>query len=333
LQRFLEQEWICRELNLRHRLQQNLENQAGILEQRGDYEEARQRYEEQVALLEELGNPATLIDALGRLIALFIRMNRIDLLIARIDRRIALCREQGNAQELQLSLGQRGYAAMRLGDPQDALRWVREQETICRGLILDRKEDAEMLFNSLCNHAFLLGEPLGRPLESLPIFEEARRLVEQSQLESCRSTLNTKWQAVVFAARRQAYLLRQSGNLDEALALMRGVEASCVVQSDPASRLAVIDERLKIAFVSADFEAAVAVAREIEQAAIAAGDFPAQVRAIFLQGGIQAENLRRPADGLPLLETADQMAQAHGLDTLRNQLAPVLAQARRDLAS
>ena len=83
-----------------------------------------------------------------------------------------ICRELGNKDGLQRSLGRQATILKARGEPDEAMGLYREQERICREL--GNNDD---LATSLANQALLLAGDLSRPGEALTLAEEAYRIV------------------------------------------------------------------------------------------------------------------------------------------------------------
>jgi len=82
-----------------------------------------------------------------------------------------ICRELGNKDGLQRTLGNQANIFYTRGELDEAMRLNKEQERICREL-----GNKEGLAISLINQASLLSNKLGRHKEALPLAEEAHNL-------------------------------------------------------------------------------------------------------------------------------------------------------------
>lgn len=88
-----------------------------------------------------------------------------------------ICRELGNKDGLQTSLGNQAGILYDHGDLDGAMTLFKEKERICREL-----GNKARLARSLVNLATLLARNLDRPREALPLAEEAYRLATQHGL-------------------------------------------------------------------------------------------------------------------------------------------------------
>ena len=90
-----------------------------------------------------------------------------------------ICRELGNRDGLQRSLGNQAANLQKWGKLDEAMELFKEQERICRELGI-----MEGLAVALCNQAALLGFTLRKTGEALPMAREAQEIATRYGLKS-----------------------------------------------------------------------------------------------------------------------------------------------------
>ncbi|MEW6349640.1 MAG: hypothetical protein AB1646_11310 [Thermodesulfobacteriota bacterium] len=162
-----EQEIICREIGDRKDLQRALGGQARIFRARRP-NRALALLQEQEEICREEGLKEDLQQCLSEQALMYKRYGRPERALVLLLEQEVICREIGARESLQVCLRRQAVIRKAQGDPVAALTLFEQEEHLCKTLDLTRE-----LAESLVNQAYVVSNDLHRPIEALPLLEEA----------------------------------------------------------------------------------------------------------------------------------------------------------------
>jgi tetratricopeptide (TPR) repeat protein len=206
-----EQERICRQLRNLHGLSVSLGSQASILRIRGNLNGAMALLKKQERISRRLGD----LDGLSRSRcgeALILETRGdLDGAMALYKEVESICRQLGDLGGLSRCLGDQAVVLWARGGLTEAMALLKEQERICRQL-----GDLDGLSVSLGNQGVLLRDR-GDLDQAMALHKEDERICRQlGNLDGLQRTLGN-----------QALILQDRGDLDEAMALLRKQKRIC----------------------------------------------------------------------------------------------------------
>jgi tetratricopeptide (TPR) repeat protein len=146
-------------------------------------------HKEQEKICRQLGNLDGLQASLGNQALILKDRGDLDGAMALHKEEEKICRQLGNLAGLQASLGNQALILQDRGDLDGAMALHKEKERICRQL--DTKEGLAI---TLGNQALLLGQNLNRWRAALPLAEEAHQIATSADL-----TTRAQWTQKVLA--------------------------------------------------------------------------------------------------------------------------------------
>ncbi len=133
------EEAICEELGDKNGLQASYGNQAGVLLRWERYEEALTLYKKQETICEELGSKDSLQRSYGGQALILRRRGHLEEALALHKKEQAICEELGNKNDLRRSYGNQALVLREWGRLEEALALHKKEEAIC--LELGNKPD------------------------------------------------------------------------------------------------------------------------------------------------------------------------------------------------
>lgn len=170
------QERICRDTGSRDGLQKALSGQAFILRDLGDSDRALETHREEERICREIGNKESLMRSLGSQAGVYHAMGKLDEAMRLLEEEERICRGTGFKKELAGILGNKALILLDRKRYPEALEVQKEKELICREL-----GNIKSLVGSLADCSTILAL-MGKPLEALPLAEEAHRLAMENDM-------------------------------------------------------------------------------------------------------------------------------------------------------
>jgi tetratricopeptide (TPR) repeat protein len=243
-----EAERICRRLGKKDGLLRTLGNQALILQSKGELEDAMALLLEQERLCRELGSSEGLEAALGNRGVILYDRGDLDGAMALHREQERLCRELGKMDGLARALGNQALILYDRGDLDGAMALHSEEEIICR-----RLGDKQGLQRTLGNQANLL-KSRGDLNGAMALHMEEERL--------CRELGNKV--GLYQSLGSQALILKSRGSLDRAMALLSETERLCRELGDKEGLQSTLGNQALILIGRRDLNSAMALLKQQE---------------------------------------------------------------------
>jgi tetratricopeptide (TPR) repeat protein len=293
--------------------------------------------------------------ALGDQAALLLEAGEVDEALPLLREQERICRQLGDKLGLQRALGNQAGALLKRGDVAGASPLLQEQERISRELAdldgvatslmnqaivlkqqgeLDRAlrllEEAERLRRALGHQDGLATVLVNRAAILIRRGEPDQAMTILRQAEQLSREVNDP-AALERALRGQASVLRERGDVDGALRLLVEAEEMCRRMPDRASvgRLqGLLATHASMLSDRHDYEGASRVFAEHAEVSRRLGDHPALATSLHVVALLKV-GLGRSAEALPLVEEAYQTAVEHGLTDLLAKMDPLRQVLRR----
>ena len=304
---FDEAESLARTLDDKSLLAEVVNNQANIV-MRDDPARAIVMLAELERLLQELGDRTTLSNCLGTQGSALLRLGDQDGALKKLRAQERLCRDIGYAEGLQNALSSQALVYASRQEDETALRLLEQQEVICRRIGRKRR-----LAQSLLLQASLTSK-------SRSDFVKATKQIQEHE-QLCRE-LDDK-PALAMGYLFQSHLLVLQDDKVGALARIQEAERLWRELGDKAqlsSCLATVAERYEACGRPIE---AIQRLKEAETLFRDLEEFNGSVLAIFNQARIYSRMIAMPAAALPGMQQAQELAEAHGLSSLAQEIKQV----------
>jgi len=126
----------------------------------------------------------------------------------------------------------------------------------------------------------------------------------------------------------QALILRDRGELDEAMALLKEQERICRELGDRGGLSRSLGNQAVILWDRGELDEAVALLKETERICRESGYPEGLAASLANQASLMAEDIGQPGEALPLVEEAYRLAADHGLTALAEEIGSIREQIR-----
>jgi len=223
-----------------------------------------------------------------------------------------ICRQLGNFDGLQASLGNQALIVKVHGDLDEAMALLKEQERICRQL-----GNLDALQTGLGNQALILQDRADLD-GAMALLKEQERICHQlGDLDGLSRTCGN-----------QAFVLRARGDLDGAIALLKEQERICRQLGKLDGLSISLGNQGSILGARGDLDAAMTLLKEQERICLKLGNVESLATSLANQASV-FHQMGRAREALPLAEEAHQLASGHGYVALAKQIEPFLNTVRR----
>lgn len=278
----------------------------------GDLDGAMALHKEQERICRQAGDLDGLQRTLGHQAMILQIRGDLDGAMALYREKERICRDVGNLNSLQASLGSQAVIMQTRGDLDGAMTLQKEQERICRKL-----GNLDGLSVCLGNQALIL-RGRGDLDGAMGLFKDAERICrELGDLDGLQASLGN-----------QAVILQARGDLDGAMALLDKQERICRQLGNLNGLQASLGNQGLILQARGDLGGAMALLKEQERICRQLG----YVEGLVISLANQAETLHkmgRSHETLLLSEEAWQLASKHGFAVLTGQIESILNDVRR----
>ena len=351
-----EQERICRELGNKDGLARSLGNQANILQGWGELDQAMELHKESERICKELGNKGVLAHSLDNQALILQDWGRLEEAMKLHKESERLCRELGKKNELSISLGNQAAILQDWGRLEEAMKLQKEQERICRELgnkdglsislggqanilyargELDQAmkllKESERIYRELGNKkglAISLGNQAGI-LKDRGRLKEAMKL-HKEQERICRELGNKDGLSISLGG--QANILYARGELDEAMKLHKEEERICQELGNKGGLAASLGNQGIILKDRGELDEAMKLYKEQESICRELENNDWLAISLANQAELLDVKLNRSSDALPLAEESYRLATENGLNSLAEQIKPILDTIRSKLS-
>jgi tetratricopeptide (TPR) repeat protein len=307
-----EDERICRQLGNLDGLSAALGDQALILHARGDLVGAMTLHQEEERLCRQLGNLQGLSRALGNRAVILHARGELDEAMTLHKEEERICRQLGNLARLQESLGNQANVLDARGDMDGAMALHKEAERICRQL-----GNLSQLATILGNQAVIL-QTRGDLDGAMTLHQEEERICRQlGNLEGLSRALGN-----------QAVILHARGNLGGAMTLLREQERLCRQLGNLHGLQATLGNQGAILQLRGDLNEAMPLYKEAERICRQLTNTEGLASSLANQA-LLLKQMGRADEGLPLAEEAYQLAITHGYAALARQFEAILSAVRQ----
>jgi hypothetical protein len=149
--------------------------------------------------------------------------------------------------------------------------------------------------------------------------------------DTYRSVLNTQQPDMASTIWRLSQLLYGTSQLGEALSLRSWLTEHYRAAGDQTNLGNPLGNQAPILRDRGDLDEAMTLHKEEERICRELGEVAGLVTSLGNQAVLMAFNLLRPTDALPLVEEAHQIAIRHGLSALANRIAMLLVEIKQAL--
>jgi len=223
-----------------------------------------------------------------------------------------ICRQLGNLDGLQASLGNQALILKDRGDLDGAMALHKEEERICRQL-----GDLDGLQATLGNQALIL-TARGDLDGAMALLRKQERICRQlGNLDALQTTLGNK-----------ANVLQARGDLDGAMALHKEEERICRQSSNLDGLAHSLGNQAGILQARGDLDGATALLKEAERICRQLGSVEGLATSLVNQASVLSQ-MGRTREALPLAEQAHQLATEHGYAALVKQTELIVNELRQ----
>jgi tetratricopeptide (TPR) repeat protein len=323
-------------------------NEATYLAEQGKIAEAQPLFDEAESLARESDNKRLLGELINNRLNFTLDIDPAQALVALADLE-RLVRELGDKDTLSTCLGNQGNALMRIGNLDAAWNKFQEQEEVSReiglmdgvqralsrqGLLLELRHDGDGALKLLAQQEAICRRIGNRKSLAQSLLLQATLTLKYRHDPSTAGKLAAEHEQIcrdlgakpelASSFLLQADLLAQEGDHAGALTALQKAEPllrELGDQSGLSSCLAAKAERFEAQGRPIE---AIQSLKEAEGLYRELGNFAGAARSVFDQARIHSRMIRMPTAALPGMRQAHELAQAHGLASLAQQIKQVI---------
>ena len=273
--------------------------QALILKDRGDLEEALAILEEEEQTCHRTGNEHNLSIILGKKAAIYKDLEKYKESMELLKKQENICRRLNDSTFLRDCFFNQALVQMAVGELDEAMKLLKEQEQAGREV-----GDKAGLGRSLSNQALILQER-GE-------FDEAAKLRKEE--ERIYRELDDKG-GLSRSLGNQANIHYSRGEFDEAMKLRKEEESICRELGDKAGLSICLSNQANILASRGDFDEAIKLHKEEKRICGELGD-PQGLACLLFNQAVMLANKGQPKEAVPLAEEAYQLATKYGYTSL-----------------
>jgi tetratricopeptide (TPR) repeat protein len=239
--------------------------------------------------------------------------------LGNLDRAMALhkeneqiCRQSGDLDGLQRTLGNQALILRDRGDLDGAMALLKEQERICR-----RLGNLDGLQRSLANQAVILRDRGDMDGAMALLKENEHTWRELGNLDGLSVSLGN-----------QALILQDRGDLDGAMVLHKEKERICRQLGNLDGLSSSLGNQALILQDRGDLDGAMALLKEVERISRQLYNVDSLAKSLANQASL-LRDMGREHKALLLAEEAHQLASSHGYAALAKQIEPILKAVRQ----
>jgi len=278
----------------------------------GDLDRATALLKEQERVCRQLGNLDSLQASLGNQALILKARGDLDGAMALLKEVERICRQLGNLDGLQTSLGNQALILEARGDLDGAMALLRDVERICRQL-----GNLDSLSTNLGNQAVIL-QARGDLDGAMALLKEQERI--------CRQLGNLDGLSASLA--NQGVILWVRWDLDGAMALLKEQEGICRQLGNLDGLEVSLGSQALILKDRGDLDGAMALLKEQEEICRQLGNVKGLARSLGNQA-LAFHQMGRVDEARPLAEEAYRLATGHGYATLAKQIESMLDKLRQ----
>lgn len=332
----------------------SLNARAGMLRALRDFDGAQRDLLEFLSIARRSKDKASLALALGNLGAVLTEKGELDQAMVYLKEEEAIVRPQGWKGGLQSCLGNQARILAERGDLEGAMKLHREEERLClemgnrEQLSVCQLNQADVLRRggelmaamSLLQKVEAICRQLGqRDRLQRVLGGQADIFFEQGEMDEALALYQEQeglsrdlgnHRALHLSLQRQALIRKAQGDLDGAMNLLLEEERICVEIGDTLGLASSLGNQANILRRRGDFKKSLAFMKKEEGICRDEKENDELARCLVNQAYL-FEQTGRPAEGIPLLEEAYELAKNNGLDALLPVIRSELDQLQMDV--